>query len=80
MNWWLQAGKEMGLCGAIVARDGVAVSAALNRDLFDPFLRAAFPGRPVLARFELGREDEPTAAEAADMAVKLRGAGYREDY
>ena len=75
----LAGGAQMDVWTQIVARDGVAVSAKLNRALFAPFLREAFPGRPVLARLELGREDEPTAAEAADMAVKLRGAGYRVD-
>ncbi len=75
----LAGGAQMDVWTQIVARDGVAVSAALNRDLFAPFLREAFQGRPVLARFDLGREDEPTADEAAGMAVKLRGAGYRVD-
>lgn len=75
----LAGGAQMDVWTQIVARDGVAVSAALNRALFAPFLREAFQGRPVLARFDLGREDEPTADEAAGMAVKLRGAGYRVD-
>lgn len=75
----LAGGAQMDVWTQIVARDGVAVSATLNRALFAPFLRAVFPGKPILARLELGREDEPTAAEAADMAVKLRGAGYRVD-
>ncbi|MBQ7251806.1 MAG: hypothetical protein IJS32_04305, partial [Kiritimatiellae bacterium] len=38
-----------------------------------------FPGEAPLAHFELGREKEPTAAEAAELAFKLRGAGWRVD-
>ena len=75
----LAGGAQMDVWTQIVARDGVAISAALNRDLFAPFLREAFPGRTVSARLELGREDAPSAAEAAELAVKLRGAGYRVD-
>lgn len=75
----LAGGAQMDVWTQIVARDGVSISAALNRNLFWPFLRAAFPGRPVAARLELGHEDEPTAAEAAEMAGKLRTAGYRVD-
>ncbi|MBQ7252905.1 MAG: hypothetical protein IJS32_09960, partial [Kiritimatiellae bacterium] len=38
-----------------------------------------FPGEAPLAHFELGREKEPTAAEAAELAAKLRTAGWRVD-
>lgn len=75
----LAGGAQMDVWTQIVARDGVAISAALNRNLFWPFLRAAFPGRPVAARLELGHEDEPTADEAAELAGKIRTAGYRVD-
>ena len=75
----LAGGAQMDVWTQIVARDGVSISAALNRNLFWPFLREQFPGRPVAARLELGHEDEPTAAEAAEMAGKLRTAGYRVD-
>lgn len=75
----LAGGAQMDVWTQIVARDGVAISAVLNRALFGPFLREAFPGRPVSARLELGHEDEPTADEAAELAGKLRTAGYRVD-
>ena len=75
----LAGGAQMDVWEQIVQRDGVAISGALHRGLFVPFLRRAFPGRPALARLVLGRETEPTADEAADLAGKLRAAGYRVD-
>ena len=75
----LAGGAQMDVWEQIVQRDGVVISAALNRDLFIPFLREAFPGEPVMAHFEIGKEDEPSATEAADLAVKLKVAGWRVD-
>lgn len=75
----LAGGAQMDVWEQIVQRDGVAISGALHRSLFIPFLRRAFPGRPALARLVLGKETEPTAEEAADLAGKLRTAGYRVD-
>ena len=75
----LAGGAQMDVWEQIVQRDGVVISAALNRDLFIPFLREAFPGEPVMAHFEIGKEDEPSATEAADLAGKLKVAGWRVD-
>ena len=75
----LAGGAQMDVWEQIVQRDGVVISAALNRDLFIPFLREAFPGAPVMAHFEIGKEDEPSATEAADLAGKLKVAGWRVD-
>ena len=75
----LAGGAQMDVWEQIVQRDGVVISVALNRDLFIPFLREAFPGEPVMAHFEIGKEDEPSATEAADLAGKLKVAGWRVD-
>ena len=75
----LAGGAQMDVWEQIVQRDGVVISEALNRDLFIPFLREAFPGQPVMAHFEIGKEDEPSATEAADLAGKLKVAGWRVD-
>ena len=75
----LAGGAQMDVWEQIVQRDGVVISSALNRDLFIPFLREAFPGEPVMAHFEIGKEDEPSATEAADLAGKLKVAGWRVD-
>ena len=75
----LAGGAQMDVWEQIVQRDGVVISAALNRDLFIPFLRERFPGEPIMAHFEIGKEDEPSATEAADLAGKLKVAGWRVD-
>ena len=63
----------------IVARDGVEIANVLNRSLFRQYLETKFPGRPVCARFELSNETKPTADEIADLAGKLKTAGYTVD-
>ena len=75
----LAGGAQMDVWEQIVQRDGVVISAALNRDLFIPFLKERFPGEPIMAHFEIGKEDEPSATEAADLAGKLKTAGWRVD-
>ncbi len=75
----LAGGAQMDVWEQIVSRDGVVISGALNRDLFIPYLRERFPGAPILARVKLGKEDEPTAVEAADLAGKIKVAGYTVD-
>ena len=44
----LAGGAQMDVWEQIVQRDGVVISAALNRDLFIPFLREAFPGEQIV--------------------------------
>lgn len=61
----------------IVARDGTVISDALNRALFRPYLREAFPGKPIAVDFELGDEKTLTAAEVFDLATKAKSAGWR---
>ena len=72
----LAGGAQMDVWEQIVRRDSEIVGAALDRALFRPYLKAAFPGRPVSAVFELGREASPTADEVFETAGKARGAGY----
>ena len=61
----------------IVARDGAIISDAVNRALFRPFLRQAFPGGPAAVDFELGDEKTLTADEVFDLAGKAKVAGWR---
>ena len=63
----------------IVARDGVKIAEALNRDLFRRYLELEFPGRPMAAKFVLSNEKKQTAEEVADLAGKLKTAGYLVD-
>ena len=75
----LAGGAQMDVWEQIVSRDGVKIAGALNRALFLPFLRLAFPGEEPMAHFELGREKEADAKETAELAATLRGAGWRID-
>lgn len=75
----LAGGAQMDVWTQIVKRDGVLIGAALDRDLFAPYLREKFPGEPIMAHFELGAEEEPSANETAELAGKLKLAGYLVD-
>ena len=75
----LAGGAQMEVWREIVARDGVKIAEALNRSLFRRYLELEFPGQPVAARFELSNEAKPTADEIADLAGKLKTAGYTVD-
>lgn len=72
----LAGGAQMDVWEQIVRRDSAVVGDALHRDLIVPFLRSAFPGRPRVVSFELGREAEQTASEIFDTAARARSAGY----
>lgn len=75
----LAGGAHMEVWREIVARDGVKIAEALNRDLFRRYLELEFPGRPMAAKFVLSNEKKQTANEVADLAGKLRTAGYLVD-
>ena len=75
----LAGGAQMEVWREIVARDGVKIAEELNRSLFRRYLELEFPGRPMAARFELSNEAKPTADEIADLAGKLKTAGYTVD-
>ena len=75
----LAGGAQMEVWREIVARDGVEIANVLNRSLFRKYIEMKFPGRPVCARFELSNETKPTADEIADLAGKLKTAGYTVD-
>ncbi len=72
----LAGGAQMDVWDQIVMRDSSVISDALNRQLFWKFLERRFPGRAPAVEFSIGRERELTANDAADLAVKLHGAGY----
>ena len=75
----LAGGAHMEVWREIVARDGVKIAEALNRDLFRRYLELEFPGRPMAAKFILSNEKKQTADEVADLAGKLKTAGYLVD-
>ena len=75
----LAGGAQMEVWHQIVQRDSSLISDALNRQMFWLFLERNFPGRAPAVEFSIGREREVTASDAADLAVKLHGAGYLVD-
>ena len=75
----LAGGAQMEVWDQIVQRDSSLISDALNRQMFWRFLERKFPGRLPAVEFSIGREREVTASDAADLAVKLHGAGYLVD-
>ena len=75
----LAGGAHMEVWREIVARDGVKIAEALNRDLFRRYLELEFPGRPMAATFVFSNEKKATASGVADLAGKLKAAGYLVD-
>ena len=75
----LATGAHMEVWREIVARDGVKIAEALNRDLFRRYLELEFPGRPMAAKFVIDNEKKASASEVADLAGKLKTAGYSID-
>ena len=67
----LAGGAHMEVWREIVARDGVKIAEALNRDLFRRYLELEFPGRPMAAKFVLSNEKKQTADEVADLAEAM---------
>lgn len=72
----LAGGAQMDVWRQIVARDAVLISEALQRGLFDRILRDAFPNEEPAAEFSIGTEEQMSASDAADLAGKLKTAGY----
>ena len=67
---------QMDVWREIVRRDAEIIGGALDKGLCERTVRALFPGKPVLVRFELGREAALSPAEVLDLAAKAKAAGY----
>lgn len=72
----LAGGAQMEVWKQIVSSDSTVITDALNRSLFWRFIRLRFPNEPIAVSFELGKDKELSATEAAELAVKLKSAGY----
>lgn len=59
--------------------DARAVNEIFQRNFDKEIIEAAFPGKPVLAYFELAFNSEPSVTEIVDHAQKLSAAGYLVD-
>ncbi len=72
----LAGNAQMDVWQQIVARDAVLIGSAIDRDVFTPYLKLRFPGRPVLAHFCLGQDATPSADELFELGAKAKAAGY----
>lgn len=59
--------------------DARAIGEVLTKQLVNPWLRKAFPGRPISAYFEMAFREEVDGSAVVEDAVALAGAGYRVD-
>jgi phage gp29-like protein len=63
----------------IARGDAVTVSSALQRELDQPVLNAAFPGKPALAYFEFQPNNADQTSRVVQDAVQLAAAGMAMD-
>lgn len=75
----LAGNAQMQVWEQIVKRDGVAIGATLDKGIVRRIVRALFPGRQCLVKFELGGDRQLEPGEIFDLAAKARAAGYRID-
>jgi phage gp29-like protein len=61
----------------IARGQGRRISECLQKQFDLPILQAAFPGKPVLAYFELDLQAENNTTEVVDQVLKLSQAGYQ---
>ena len=60
----------------LCAASARSISAAINRQFLRPALEAAFPGLPVLVKFELAPEPVDDRKQVADLLSALNSAGW----
>jgi len=63
----------------IVSRDALVIADAIERGMVRHFLAQTFPNQPAAVNFELGRDRKQTPTEAAELAGKIKAAGYTVD-
>ena len=64
---------------SIARAEAYRISELFQRQLDKPFLAQAFPGRPILAYFEIAAQDSTDPGTILDHAVKARNAGLQMD-
>ena len=63
----------------IIRADKRIISNALNKQICEPILRKAFPGKPILAEFQLDDTPKPTPKEMLELAQAASSAGFEMD-
>jgi len=75
----LAGGAQMDVWEQIVSRDALVIADAIERGMMRHFLAQTFPNQPMAVNFELGRDKKQTPNEAAELAGKIKAAGYTVD-
>lgn len=63
----------------IIRADKRIISNALNKQICEPILRKLFPGKPILAEFQLDDTPKPTPKEMLELAQAASSAGFEMD-
>jgi len=72
----LAGGAQMDVWEQIVSRDSIVIADAIERGMLRHFLEETFPGQPACVNFTLGTDRKMTPVEVAELAVKIKSAGY----
>lgn len=72
----LQCGGHSDSFSRLCAASARSISAAINRQFLRPALETAFPGLPVLVKFELAPEPVDDRKQMADFLSALNAAGW----
>jgi phage gp29-like protein len=73
----LAGGAHADAFESLTRGDARAIGEVINRHLVEPWLRAQFPGQPVLAYFELAFREEVESSAVIEDAAMLATAGFR---
>ena len=63
----------------IIRADKRIISNAVNKQICEPILRKVFPGKPILAEFQLDDTPKPTPKEMLELAQAASSAGFEMD-
>lgn len=75
----LAGGAHKEVFDQIAAGDARRISEVINRQLSKKWIEEDFPGRKVLAYFELAANEEADVGEVVEHVAKLATAGYQVD-
>jgi phage gp29-like protein len=75
----LAGGAHSDTFQTLARSDARQISEIIQRQLVEPYLRAAYPGRPIAAYWQLAYRDEVDASQVVADAATLFAAGYQID-
>ncbi len=72
----LAGNAQMDVWEQIVSRDAKIIGNVIDNKIFRPYLQTLFPGKPIVAHFELGHDSELDPSEMFALAAQAKTAGY----